>query len=601
MKHASFTLLLLCLAATRLMAQSGENVLLVVNGASADSERIATHYARTRGVPQTQVLRLTTDATADEIPRDAYDAQIQVPIADWLRRNSAQDRILYIVLTKGIPLRVRGTSGRTGTVASVDSELTLLYRRLTGLNPTLPGPLANPYFLGDMSVTKAKRFSHEWFDIYLVTRLDGYTVDDVLKLIDRGATPVHDGKIFLNEREAIDEAPGNAWLKAAADWMAANGAASRVVLETTDRTVAGEKDILGYYSFGSNDPAITTRTFQFEFVAGAIAGMFVSTDARTFSEPPAGWTIGPWTDRTKFFAGSPQSLTGDLVRAGVTGAAGYVTEPYLDGSVRPNVLFPAYFTGFDLAESFYLAMPYVSWQTVVVGDPLCTPFSRHALEPPDIDKGIDPATETPAWISARRVQVAIAGGTKPEAARMLVKAEARTAKGDQVGAAKALEEATAIDPTMVAAHLLLAQFYESNQEYDKAIDRYRTIIAAKPNEPIALNNLAYALAVRKGQPAEAVGYAERAHTLARGNPTIADTLGWIEHLLGHDREAAQLLAGVVTAMPNNADVRLHAAVVFEAIGMFESAASELAAALRLDASLAGSDEVKALKRKLEKK
>ena len=29
-----------------------------------------------------------------------------------------------------------------------------------------------------------------------------------------------------------------------------------------------------------------------------------------------------------------------------------------------------------LAESFYLAMPYVSWQTVVIGDPLCAPFRK---------------------------------------------------------------------------------------------------------------------------------------------------------------------------------------------------------------------------------
>jgi len=47
-----------------------------------------------------------------------------------LTGNFAQDRILYIVLTKGIPLRVNGTSGQDGTIASVDSELTLLYRKL---------------------------------------------------------------------------------------------------------------------------------------------------------------------------------------------------------------------------------------------------------------------------------------------------------------------------------------------------------------------------------------------------------------------------------------------------------------------------------------
>ena len=51
----------------------------------------------------------------------------------------------------------------------------------------------------------------------------------------------------------------------------------------------------------------------------------------------------------------------------------------------------------------------------------------------------------------------------------------------------------------------------------------------------------------------------------------------------------------------NAEVRLHAAVVFAAIGVVDQAATELDAALKLDPSLAGSDEVKALKAKLGRK
>ena len=78
--------------------------------------------------------------------------------------------------------------------------------------------------------------------------------------------------------------------------------------------------------------------------------MFVSTDARTFKEPPAEWNIGKWGQQKGYFEGSPQSLTGDLIRAGVTGVSGHVAEPYLDGSARPQILFPAYVAGFNLAE-----------------------------------------------------------------------------------------------------------------------------------------------------------------------------------------------------------------------------------------------------------
>jgi len=590
---------LLLLSASPAPAQSGANVLLVINEASADSGRIAEHYARVRSVPSGQVLPITVD-NADEIERAVFDAQIQTPIATWLLQHAAQDRILYIVLTKGIPLRIKGTPGRDGTVASVDSELTLLYGRLVGRNPTVAGMLANPYFLGSAPVSQARTFSREMSDLYLVTRLDGYTVEDVIGLIDRGAAPAGEGRILLDQKVVFDDSGGNEWLKAAADRLTESGFGDRVVLETSSRVLSGEKNVLGYYSWGSNDQAITIRRFGFGFVPGAIAGMYVSTDARTFNEPPAAWNIGAWKDKATFFAGSPQSLAGDLIREGVTGVAAHVEEPFLDATVRPDILFPAYLSGFNLAESFYLAMRYLSWQTVVVGDPLCAPFPRKVLQPSDIDRGIDPVTELPALFAARRLQVLTAQGTKPDAANAFLRAEARGAKGDTAGAQKALEEATALDATLVAAHLMLASEYEAQKEYDKAIARYRAVLTVKPDNVTALNNLAYGLAVRKGQPTEAIGYAERAVALSGGrSPEIADTLAWTQHLLGRDGDAAQILERLVKVVPARAEYRLHAAVVFAAVGRLEEAATELREAVRLDPELERSDEVKALRLKLK--
>jgi uncharacterized protein (TIGR03790 family) len=590
---------LLLVPAAPALAQSGANVLLVVNEASADSGRIAEHYARARSVPSDQVLRVKVDAV-DEIERAVFDAQIQGPIATWLKQHAAQDRILYIVLTKGIPLRVRGSLGRGGTVASVDSELTLLYRRLVGSTTPVAGLIDNPCFLGRTPVAQAKPFSHQVSDLYLVTRLDGYTVEDVLGLIDRGAAPVREGRILLDQKAGLDDPVGNQWLKAAADILKTLGFGERVVNEATEQVLSGEKNVLGYYSWGSNDRAITRRHFGFGFVPGAIAGMFVSSDGRTFSEPPAAWTLGTWDDKATYFAGSPQSLAGDLIREGVTGVAGHVEEPYLDGTIRPDILFPAYLTGFNLAESFYLAMRYVSWQTVVVGDPLCAPFPRKMLQPSDIDKGIDPDTELPAVFAARRLRVLTVQGAQPEAAKAMLRSEARTAKGDKAGARKALEEATTLDPRLVAAHLQLALGYEEEKEYDKAIGRYRAIVAVDPNDAVALNNLAYALAVRKGQPAGAVEYAERAYRLTGGRSVeIADTLAWVQHLVGRDREALQLLEQVVMAAPAGAEYRLHLAVVYAALGRLAEASTELREAVRLAPELEKSAEVAALRAKLK--
>src|SRR4029434_5395873 len=97
--------------------------------------------------------------------------------------------------------------------------------------------------------------------------------------------------------------------------------------------------------------------------------------------PPPTWFPG----MTKPGALGTQPLTGDLIREGITGIAGHVAEPYLNATIRPQILFPAYLSGFNLAESFYLAMPYLSWQTVVIGDPLCAPLRRTEISTEDVD------------------------------------------------------------------------------------------------------------------------------------------------------------------------------------------------------------------------
>src|SRR5207244_9761766 len=132
--------------------------------------------------------------------------------------------------------------------------------------------------------------------------------------------------------------------------------------------------------------------FNLSFANGALAAMFVSSDARTLSEPPLDWKLGNWEDSTTHFAGSPQSLIGDLIRDGITGVAGHVAEPYLDATVHPNVLFPRYLSGATLAEAFYQAVPYLSWQPIVIGDPLCATFRTALLTSTQIQKGSDSAT-----------------------------------------------------------------------------------------------------------------------------------------------------------------------------------------------------------------
>src|SRR5258706_2171840 len=162
-------------------AQTGANVLLVVNTSSTASQTIGREYASHRSVPADNVCALQLPIT-ESISRDTYEAQIEQPIWKCIAARQAHDRILYIVLTKDVPIRIKGTGGRSGTNASVDSELTLLYRRRSGVLVPIVGFVPNPYFAEAVSGT-VRPFTHETDDIYLVTRLDGYTLSDALALI----------------------------------------------------------------------------------------------------------------------------------------------------------------------------------------------------------------------------------------------------------------------------------------------------------------------------------------------------------------------------------------------------------------------------------
>ncbi len=429
-------------------------------------------------------------------------------------------------------------------------------------------------------------------------------MEDAIALVDRAATPVNTGMFVLDGKDTLFNRTGDDWLDAAGARLTKMGLANRVLLDDAPKAVRDVQNVLGYFSWGSNDPMNRVRHFGMSFLPGAITGTFVSSDARTFKEPPADWQpLSNWNDQKTWFGGSPQSLTGDLIHDGATGASGYVAEPYLESTERPQVLFPAYASGFNLAESYYLALPHLSWQSVILGDPLCRPFPRKTLGRADIEAPLDEKTELPGYFSkarlaAARVRLHI---DSPDILARVVKAEARINRGDGPGAKKAYEEAVAADPTIAAVQFQLGMLEDAEGNHEAAIERYKKAIAIEPRNATALNNLAYGLAVYKNDPAAARPYADKAAALSPGQGAVLDTLAWIQHLQGDNASAAKVILTAVNSAPNSAEVRMHAAFIYAAAGATAAALSEYGFAVKLDPALAERPEVKELKRKLEEK
>jgi uncharacterized protein (TIGR03790 family) len=344
-----------------LSAQTGENVLLVVNLNSPVSRQIADYYRPRRSVPVRNVCTLNT-TTAEEIDWKTYSAGIEEPVAACLKKAHLTESVLYIVTTLGVPLKVDGPgSGVLSEHASVDSELSLLYSKLKGVKYPRAGGVPNP-----MYQLRNRRLQHPAVPIYVVTRLAAYDFADVKAMIDRSLLARNRGKFVLDLQSEKNDA-GNNWLRNAAMTLPAD----RTTIDETIRPLYNQKDVIGYASWGSNDEHRTERWLHFQWLPGAIATEFVSTSARTFLRPPDAWKHTGWQNKAGFFAGSPQGLMADLLHEGATGASGNTYEPYLSGCVRPDYLLPAYFSGRNLGDSFYLALPMLSWQGVIAGDPLC--------------------------------------------------------------------------------------------------------------------------------------------------------------------------------------------------------------------------------------
>jgi uncharacterized protein (TIGR03790 family) len=341
------------LAASAKVAKSEVSVgtvVVVKNLNNADSVAIADYYTSKRNLPAEQVCAVrVTDV--EECSYKEYEEQLQGPLKQFLAKLNRP--IDYIVLTKGIPIRIHeGTEGGL----SVDSLVVTMERTDLLGSPDL-GNRVNPYF------GVAERFSHARWGMYLVTRLIGYTRADCLRLVDNSlAANRRDGPFLLHTGPGHQDEGFktiNEGMNRADEILRSRHMNS--ILSTGDQFPGDYKDLMGYYSWGSNDLKFDRRAYHsLGFAPGGIAETAVSTSGRTFAGPEA----------------TGQSLVGDLVAQGVTGCKGYVSEPGIMAMAHADILFDRYTAGFNLAESFYSATWLIRCKEVVVGDPICAPYSQ---------------------------------------------------------------------------------------------------------------------------------------------------------------------------------------------------------------------------------
>ena len=377
-------------------ALEAKEILVVANTRMAESLDIAKYYMESRAIPPSHLVRVAL-TLQESMSRDEYDNLLKGVVLNALQRVSPQ-RIAAIVLIYGVPLKVQspdltweeseevqrykkyvdGVTGqsvidngkeqkkdllqhinmllKTDEKAAVDSELALVKVS----NYKLQGWIKNPYFLGfqegPVDIVKD--------DVLLVCRLDGpdpatvyRIINDTLQAEKLGLR----GKAYFDARWPRPEEVGNALGGYQRYDLSLHRAADAVAPRLT--TILDKHEELlsenccpdtalycGWYS-------LAHYRDSFVWNKGSIGYHIASAECETLKDRRSSvWCL-------------------KMLEKGVAATIGPVFEPYVQGFPLPELFFRQLVEGdLSLGESYLTSLPYLSWQMVLIGDPMYQPF-----------------------------------------------------------------------------------------------------------------------------------------------------------------------------------------------------------------------------------
>jgi putative PEP-CTERM system TPR-repeat lipoprotein len=151
-------------------------------------------------------------------------------------------------------------------------------------------------------------------------------------------------------------------------------------------------------------------------------------------------------------------------------------------------------------------------------------------------------------------------------------------------------------PKDVAFRLHMGDVALSGEDYTTAIQYYNAVVELQPNNPLALNNLAWTSGKLKSP--KAIEYAEKANQLAPNQPAFMDTLAMLKAAKGDTTGAITLLRKALEITPQAAAIRLNLAKLLVSAGRKDEAKKELDALANLGNKFPGQSEVASLQKEL---
>jgi len=376
-----FLALLPSLAAALPVPPQPESVAVIYNSRQPESKKLASAYAIARGIPTDNLIGLDLPETP-QISRDQFERLLHKPLVDefdrrsWWQRERDEEgvprvtetRVRILVCVRGVPSRIAGPDlrrkGEDGkplplrpedhlrsTAAAVDSELALL---AIGEFPAA-GPLTNPYYKMDQPIGATE------VPLLPVGRLDGPSFDLCQRMIRDALAAEETGLwgmavIDIANKSHPKDPNGDPWLRTVAEDLAEAGIPCLVDSFSPTLPVNFPlKDTALYYGWYDWHVSGPFKNPGFRFRRGAVAVHLHSFSAAQLGNAERNWCA-------------------PLLAKGAAATLGNVHEPLLHLTHNFDIFQQRLLAGYTLVEAAYMSNPALSWQGVVLGDPLYRPY-----------------------------------------------------------------------------------------------------------------------------------------------------------------------------------------------------------------------------------
>ncbi len=358
----SFVFLLTAISVS--YALGPHEIALLVNSNSAASIKVADNYAKLRGVPSVNIIKLNVPAVLLNVNRgittNEFTKYIWKPANQKIGERGIDDHILAWIYSVDFPVMIKSKPSTSLT------GITFMRNKLPDFNTINKGLYKSPLFAGPVNPNSPARLS-ESFDVSAQTLLDdmplpcmmlgyigerGNSVDDVINCLKRGVaadSTFPEGTVWFQDCADV-RAKARRWQFARAKKELARLGVQSII---TDKFPAGEKGIIGMLMGRA-----TLKPATAEYRAGCMADNLTSFGA-------------------VFGNGSQMKIT-EWIKAGVTSSAGTIMEPYALWPKFPAAFFFVHYAkGCSMIESYYQSIR-SPLQIFLIGEPLAAPWKPKA-------------------------------------------------------------------------------------------------------------------------------------------------------------------------------------------------------------------------------